>query len=473
MRWGQKSERHATTGPLPRQPRGEVAGLPAYAAFLHDCGDALAAVVDVGALARPAVLLVDLDGITEAVEGEGPAAADEVVSVMAARIVREVGQLGQVAHTADRQVGVLFWDLPEPAVALDVAYRIVAAVSSPATLASQRQVLVSASCGLVTRDVVGDRAAATDLLRAAGLAVREARRSGRNQIEVCTPEMIALADETLAMGNDLRRALQDKALRVYYQPLVRLVDGTIVGFEALVRWTHPVLGEVAPSRFVLVAEQFGLISELGAMVLATASTQVQEWSAAFGMPLDVHVNVSSADLTEDAFITTVKQSLHTSGLAPAHLVLEVTEGAVKPELGIARVRFDALHDLAVRIALDDFTTGKSTLGYLESLRVDILKVDRVHLDSPDRQAGDARVDDLLRGAIGVGRELGMEVYGEGIETEEERTRMREQGCAIGQGYLFARPLPAGDAALLLREQATRPDPSARHLLDAEGTPSAL
>jgi EAL domain-containing protein (putative c-di-GMP-specific phosphodiesterase class I)/GGDEF domain-containing protein len=474
MRWGQKPESRKPTSSLHGPARDGATGLMTYPAFLFACGDALAAFVDADTPALPAVLLVDIDGVAAAIEAEMHYfAADEVVALMAGRIEREVDTLGCVARTSDRQVGVLFAHLPQPAVALDLAYRIVTAISSPATLASGRQVQLSASCGLVTRDAVSTRTTAPDLLRAAGLAVREARRGGRNRIQLCTPEMIAVADETLVMGNDLRQALENKDLRVYYQPLVDLKNGSIIGFEALVRWTHPVHGAVPPSRFVLVAEQFGLISELGRMVLSTASAQIQEWSGAFNIPLDLHVNFSSGALAEDSFITMVKESLFTSGLAPSRLVLEVTEGAAQPGLDIARVRFDALHDLTVRIALDDFTTGRSTLGYLESLRVDVIKVDRFYLDSrAERDEGQAPPEELLRGVIRLGKALGMQVYAEGIEKDEERTWLQEHGCRIGQGYLFARPLPAADVAGLLRDQAAQAGTQGRGLLPAQTAPTS-
>jgi EAL domain-containing protein (putative c-di-GMP-specific phosphodiesterase class I)/GGDEF domain-containing protein len=455
MRWGLKSEGRKASGTSRRLAKDEVTGLLTYAAFLHECSDALTAYVDPGTPAEPAVLLVDLEGVTAATESEHNAATDEVVSLMAGRIAREVGSLGVLARMSDQQVGVLFHHLPAPAVALDLAYRIVAAVSSPAALASERRVQLSASCGLVTRDSVGPRATAPDLLRGAGLAVREARRSGRNRIEVCTPDLVAVADETLAIGKDLRRVLQDKGLRVCYQPLVDLTDGTVLGFEALVRWSHPVHGHVSPSRFVPVAEQFGLISELGRMVLSTASAQVHQWSTTFGIPLDAHVNVSGLDLAKDTFVGMVSECLESSGLPAARLVLEVTEAAVEPEIETARRRFDALHGLGVRVALDDFGTGRSALAYLQSLAVDILKVDRSYLDSiGEDEAGSSRADDLLRGVIGLGQAFGMDVYGEGIEDEPQRMRLRRNGCEIGQGYLFARPLPAEDAAALLRAQTT-------------------
>ncbi len=240
------------------------------------------------------------------------------------------------------------------------------------------------------------------MLRGAGLAVREARRGGRNRIEVCTPELVAVADETLAIGKDLRLALQEKGLGVCYQPLVDLSHGSVLGFEALVRWTHPVHGHVSPSRFLPVAEEFGLISELGRMVLSTASAQVQQWSSTFRVPLDAHVNISGQRPRPRGLRG------HGAGVpagqrpAADQLVLEVTETTVEPDLDTARRRFDALHELGVRIALDDFGTGRSALGYLQSLAVDILKVDRSYLASIDEELpGGERGDDLLRGVISL------------------------------------------------------------------------
>jgi EAL domain-containing protein (putative c-di-GMP-specific phosphodiesterase class I) len=372
---------------------------------------------------------------------------------------------------SDHQLGVLFADLSAPAVALDLAYRISAAVSTPVVLASQRRVQLSVSCGLVTRDALDPRATASDLLRGAGLAVREARRLGRNRIEVCSPELVAVADETLAIGKDLRQALQENGLRVCYQPLVDLTHGSVLGFEALVRWSHPVHGQVAPSRFVPVAEEFGLISELGKMVLSTASAQVQQWSNTFRIPLVAHVNISGVDLAHDGFVDMVEDCLDASGLPATQLVVEVTEATVEPDLETARARFDALHDLGVRVALDDFGTGRSALSYLQSLAVDILKVDRSYLETVDEGPGPtpSRGDDLLRGVVAFGQALGIEVYGEGIEDEAQRHRLRRSGCDIGQGYLFARPLPAEDAAALLRKQSAVADTLGARLIAAETT----
>jgi EAL domain-containing protein (putative c-di-GMP-specific phosphodiesterase class I)/GGDEF domain-containing protein len=445
MRWGQKSRKRSTAPNAWQDVRDEVTGLLPYAQFLHQCGDAVTARGEAG---EPAVLLVELEGVVEGVAADEHTAADELLRTVASRVAREVGSTGVLARVSDHQLGVLFPTLSAPAVALDLAYRIVSAVSTPVVLTSQRRVQLSSSCGLVTWDSMGASATAADLLRGASLAVREARRAGRNRIEVCSPDLIAVADETLAIGKDLRQALQDQGLRVCYQPLVDLTDGTVIGFEALVRWSHPVHGQVSPSRFVPVAEEFGLISELGRMVLSTATAQIQQWSSTFRVPLTAHVNVSGLDLASDAFVGMVRETLTSSGLPSHQLVLEFTESAVDLSLEVAQSRFQSLHSLGVRVAIDDFGTGRSALAYLQDLDVDILKVDRAYVEADDDQAA----DDLLRGVIGLGQALGMAVYGEGIEDESQRHRLERNGCHIGQGYLFERPLPAEDAAAYLRHQ---------------------
>src|SRR4051794_17279381 len=320
MRWGQKSRKRTTTPTAWQDARDEVTGLLPYAGFVHRCADAVTART---AAAQPAVLLVDVEGVAEAVAADGHGAHDELLRAVASRVAREVGSVGVLARTADHQLGVLFPALTAPAVALDLAYRVVSAVSGPVVLASQRRVQLSSSCGLVTWDSMGASATAADLLRGAGLAVRQAHRAGRNRIEVCTANLVAVADETLAIGKDLRQALQDKGLRVCYQPLVDLTHGSVLGFEALVRWSHPVHGQVAPSRFVPVAEEFGLISELGTMVLSTATAQVQQWSSTFRVPLDAHVNFSGVDLAHDGFVDMVEACLDASGLPATQLVVEI------------------------------------------------------------------------------------------------------------------------------------------------------
>jgi EAL domain-containing protein (putative c-di-GMP-specific phosphodiesterase class I) len=230
-------------------------------------------------------------------------------------------------------------------------------------------------------------------------------------------------------------------------------------------------GVVAPSRFVAMAEELGLISELGRMVLSTATAQVQHWSTTYGVPLNAHVNVSGIDLAQDGFVAMVQECLAASSLPATQLVLEVTEATVEPELEVVRSRFEALQALGVRVALDDFGTGGLALSCLQSLSVDIIKVDRSYLDHGRPEAVDERrADELLNGMIGLGRALGIQAYGEGIEDESQRERLRRNGCEIGQGYLFARPLPSEEAAALLREQTDPISSLSRRILAAGSTP---
>jgi diguanylate cyclase (GGDEF)-like protein len=468
MGWGQRSRRNAASGKGWQNSRDEATGLMTYAPFLHRCADALTESRGSG---RASLVLVDIEGIAESVAGEEHATADQLIRLVAGRVEREVGSLGVLARTGDHQLGVLCANLTEPTAALDLAYRVSAMISTPVSLDSGRRVQLSASCGLASHETLGPRPTAAELFRAAGLAVREAHRVGRNHIEVCTRELIAVADETIAIGKDLRQALQDQGLRVCYQPLVDLTHGSVLGFEALVRWSHPVHGHVAPSRFVPVAEEFGLISEMGRMVMSTASAQVQRWSDTFGVALNAHVNVSAVDLANRAFVDMVEASLRASNLPAEQLVVEVTEAAIEPDLETFSERFESLHDLGVRVAIDDFGTGRSSLTTLQMLSIDVLKVDRSYLKGVDDDAAeDARLpdDELLRGVVSLGQAMGIEVYGEGIEDERHRLRLQRAGCDIGQGYLFARPLPADEAAALLREQSAPVTSLAGRLFAVDG-----
>jgi EAL domain-containing protein (putative c-di-GMP-specific phosphodiesterase class I)/GGDEF domain-containing protein len=467
MGWGHRSRKSSAASNAGSASRDEVTGLVTYAPFLHLCADALGS----RGSGRAELLLMDIEGIAESVAGEHDPSTDQLIRQVATRVEREVGSVGVLARTSDHQLGVLFADAAQPTAALDLAYRVSALVSAPVTLDSGRRVQLSVSCGLASHSVLGPRPTASELFRAAGLAVREAHRLGRNRIEVCTRELIAIADETIAIGKDLRQALQDKGLRVCYQPMVDLTHGSVLGFEALVRWSHPVHGHVSPARFVPVAEEFGLVSEMGRMVMSTASAQVQRWSETFGLQLNAHVNVSAVDLATESFVDTVEACLLASNLPAEQLVVEVTESAVEPDLEVAASRFEALHDLGVRIAIDDFGTGRSALSTLQMLSVDILKVDRSYLHDVDGQpTGDPgpEGDDMLRGVVALGHAMGFEVYGEGIEDEQHRLRLQSAGCDIGQGYLFARPLPSDEAAAMLREQCAPVTPLKNRLLAVDG-----
>lgn len=428
-----------TLAPAPAEPLGQ-------AQFAEACAEVMRRTTG-GRL--PALLVLRVDGAGDVDDGHGLTGADELTRVVVQRLTTLVPKTCVLGRLGDHEFGVLFDHLSDTTYAIDLGRRLVSTVGKPVFLASQRRVHLAATAGLATASLLDQGGDADDLFRAARIAMREAQRSGRNRLELCTPDMIAMADERLAIGQDLRAALDDQGLGVCYQPLVDLRDGAVIGFEALVRWTHPVHGAVPPDRFVPLAEEFGLITDLGHLVLSTATAQVQQWSAALATPLVVHVNVSGADLAADAFVDTVTEALAASGLPATQLVLELTESAVVSELDSAREKLEALHRLGVRVAMDDFGVSRAVLPHLQSLPVDILKVDRELL----MQEQSARAGDMLRGVIALGQALGMEVFGEGIEDESQRERLVVHGCTVGQGYLFSRPMTPGDAGAYLRRLA--------------------
>lgn len=426
-------------------PSAEDGPLVPPAVLVAACTQALGLQIDG---ANPALLVLDVEGVGTTTEQGGIAARDELLGVITQRLLAVVGDGLMVARLGDHEFAVLFDDLRDPRVALDLAQRIVSTVPKPVFLTSQRRAALVVSCGIAAHDVIGKGAGAGELLRAADLAMREAKRAGHNRVEVCTAELIVTADERLSIGQDLRQALTDRGLGVSYQPLVDIRDGSLIGFEALVRWSHPVHGPISPDRFVPLAEEFGLITEIGALVLTTATAQVQQWAAAVGLPLTVHVNVSAVDLAAEGFVEMVGAALAESQLSPPQLVLELTESEIVRDLDSARERLAQLHELGVRVAVDDFGSGSSGMGYLQQLSVDILKVEEGSGEGVDRQ----RADDLLRGVIAFGKALGMQVFGERIEDDEQRARLLEHGCTVGQGYLFSRPLTPEDAGAYLRTE---------------------
>jgi EAL domain-containing protein (putative c-di-GMP-specific phosphodiesterase class I) len=237
---------------------------------------------------------------------------------------------------------------------------------------------------------------------------------------------------------------------VFYQPRVDLATGRMVGCEALVRWKHPERGVIGPDVFIPVAEETGLIRELGGMVLRRACLQFKQWQEAFPQqpPLGVAVNVSAVQCRGPEFAGEVAAALAESGLAPSSLHLEITESVLLEDLEEARQVLGRLKELGVVLKLDDFGTGYSSLKYLSQLPFDMLKIDRSFTMALN---GSGKADGLVRSILGMAHDMEMQVVAEGVETVEHAMQLKEMGCEFGQGYLYSRPLPAADMEGLLRD----------------------
>ena len=282
-----------------------------------------------------------------------------------------------------------------------------------------------------------------ELLRRADLALRAAKRKNRGGMLEFRPAIDAEFSERRFIERELRRALAGESLDVHYQPIVK-ADGTgITGVEALLRWTHPERGAIAPAVFVPVAEQTGLMDKLGKFVLRRALTDAKRWPA-----LSISVNLSPVQVRNPALIHFVAALLTETRITPARVVLEMTESVLIDNPDEAKRRLDALHAIGVRLALDDFGTGYSSLTYLQRFRFDMLKIDQGFV----QQLGQARGGEaIIHAIVALGRALGLRIQAEGVETEQQRVLLRLAGCEDMQGYLFAKPGPREMIDRLLAE----------------------
>jgi EAL domain-containing protein (putative c-di-GMP-specific phosphodiesterase class I) len=312
-----------------------------------------------------------------------------------------------------------------------VADRLGSALRAPFVIDGHQR-FVTASVGVA---LSGEGDDAEELLRDADAAMYRAKELGKARCELFDQSMRTRAVERLELEAGLRSALDNDELRLHYQPAVELNDGRVVGVEALLRWEHPELGLLAPDRFIPLAEQTGLIVPIGAWVLSEACRQLEEWD----LPeLWMAVNVSPRQLASDSLVDAVKSALGDAGLEPSRLWLEITESAVigDPEAAVAKLR--QLKGLGVKLAVDDFGIGYSSLANLrELLPVDALKIDRSFVSGVGANEDDRAI---VESVIGLARSLGLDAVAEGVETADQATLLTDLDCSHAQGFHFARPL---------------------------------
>jgi diguanylate cyclase (GGDEF)-like protein/PAS domain S-box-containing protein len=424
-----------------------LTGLANRALFLDRLGHALARA---GRQEETlAVLFVDLDGFKVVNDSLGHAAGDALLGAVAARL-RACARAGDtVARLGGDEFVLLLEGLADGDEAARAARRIAAALA-PAFAVDGQELFVTASVGVALNTPDHDGAEA--LLRDADIAMYRAKRAGRARWALFDPSMNGAAAR-LALETDLHRAVgpgRCAEFVLHYQPLIALATGRIAGVEALLRWRHPVRGLVPPGDFIPLAEETGLILPLGRWALGAACRQLRAWQLRTGdHALTVGVNLSASEFLQPDLAAAVAGVLAETGLPPATLTLEITESVLMAEVARSRAALDALRALGVRLAIDDFGTGYSSLAYLQRFRVDTLKIDRAFVTGVDGHPEGAAI---VRAIVTLAHALGLGVTAEGVETAAEAAYLRGLGCAQGQGYHFARPLPPEALAARLAER---------------------
>lgn len=389
---------------------------------------------------RLAVVFVDLDRFKFINDSLGHHVGDELLRAIAGRLKANMREGDTVARLGGDEFVLLINGQREPDSVAFILERMLADISQPWSI-PEGDFTFTCSMGVALYPDDGDTS--ETLLKHADSAMYRAKETGRNNFQFFTAQLNALATERLELENNLRRALERQQFELNYQPRIDLASGALVGAEALIRWRMSDEQTIAPSRFIPMAEEIGLIAPIGKWVLKTACAQNKAWQEAGFAPLVMSVNVSPRQFRQDQFVQTVAQVLRETGLEARYLEIELTESAVMHDAEEFVAMLNELNDLGVQIAIDDFGTGYSSLSYLKRFPVDRLKVDRSFVQDIASDADDATI---VRTIIALGHNLGLKVVAEGVETDEQLEFLRENECDELQGYLYGRPLTAEEFA---------------------------
>jgi len=394
-----------------------------------------------------AVLFIDLDRFKNINDSLGHKTGDQLLVAIAARIGECLRPTDTIARLGGDEFAILLDGLEDWTMATAVADRVQNELLKPFSL-NGHEVYTTASIGI--RLSMDGREDAENMLRDADTAMYRAKDNGKARHELFHNTMHTRAVALLKLENDLRRAIERQEFCVLYQPIISLETEALAGFEALVRWDHPERGTVPPDEFIALAEETGLITEIGAWVLREACTRLRAWHSASGREsLTMSVNLSGKQLTQIDLIEQVEKTLQQTGLNPTRLRLEITESVVMENAELATSTLAQLRKLGVHLSIDDFGTGYSSLSYLHRFPVNTLKIDRSFIGRMTK--GDEN-SEIVRTICTLANNLGMEVVAEGVETREQLELLQSLKCEYGQGYLFSRPVDAEKATALVLEQ---------------------
>jgi len=392
-----------------------------------------------------AVLFLDLDRFKVVNDSLGHMTGDQLLIGVARRLEGALRHVDTVARLGGDEFVILLEDIEDINHATRSAERIQSQLREPFILDSS-EVFTSASIGIAVSTAGYSRA--EDIIRDADIAMYRAKASGKARHELFDEAMHGRAVELLKLETDLRKAVDREEFRLYYQPIVSLDSGEVVGFEALIRWMHPARGLTYPAAFLPLAEETGLTALMGAWTLREACGQLKSWQngPALGRDLWVSVNLSSRQLLQPDLTKVVAQTLSEAQIDPACLQLEVTEGIIMDDPEAATAVLIGLRSLGVRLPIDDFGTGYSSLAYLHRFPISSLKIDKSFVKNVD-SGGEDEV--IVRTIVNLAHNLDMDVIAEGVETEEQRLSLKALGCEYGQGFLFSKAVPAEQATALL------------------------
>jgi diguanylate cyclase (GGDEF)-like protein len=393
-----------------------------------------------------AVMFVDLDDFKTVNDSLGHAAGDQLLSWMAERLRQSVRPSDTVARLGGDEFAVLVEEMRGQRDAILVADRIIDALTEPLAIEG-KEIFVHASVGIA---MTYGGIEMNELLKNADVAMYAAKRSGKGRYEVFNSSMNEGVLERLELKAELQRAVERNEFVLHYQPLVDLESSEIIGAEALVRWNHPKRGLIAPSEFIPLAEETGLIVAVGRWVMEEACHQIHEWQYQHGIDLKISVNLSGKQFQEAAFVSEVARVLRETPLAPDHLTLEITESMLILDTKTTIERLNELRALGVLVAIDDFGTGYSSLNYLRQFPIGTVKIDKSFTDGiaqgPEESA-------LARAVLKLSHTLGMETIAEGVGSADQVAVLKDLGCTTGQGSLFGSAMPAKEFERMLIERS--------------------
>jgi diguanylate cyclase (GGDEF)-like protein/PAS domain S-box-containing protein len=420
-----------------------LTGLPNRHLFI-DRLEAVLAFAKTNPEIRPTVMVMDLDRFKQVNDSVGMAVGDSILLTLARRLGRLLKPQDTLARLSGDQFGIILMSERDPNRIIAFAETTCKAIRAPISF-NEREIFLTISVGIALPEAQPTRG--EELIKDAELAMYVAKRSRGDHFEVFKPAMRARKTDRLTLESELRRALDREEITLLYQPIVRLEDRTVAGFEALARWDHPKMGRLSPSEFISIAEEIGLITDLGLFALERTARQLGIWQRAVRsrVPLFASVNVSSRQLLKHDLVDDLRAVLARSGLIRGTLKLELTESVVMENPEQATQILARLRELGAGLALDDFGTGHSSLVYLQRFPFDTIKIDQSFV----RTTSSGTRPVILRSIVGLAHDLGMDVVAEGAETEADVADLYQLGCEYAQGYVFGHPMTVEQAHELL------------------------